>query len=131
LGIVCYLVLALYHIFERIVLLTTRWSAIANGSLGTGLGVWSFYHIGHIMIRLFLFILFLLLLYVIVRHLMKDMFIQGKKLNRQVEPEELVQDPYCQTYIQKRTAVRKRVGGRDYYFCDKECLRKFLEQKTS
>jgi len=83
------------------------------------------------MARYILFVLLLLFLYAILRHLIKDIFLQGKKLNRQLEPEELVQDPYCQTYIQKRTAVRKRVGRRDYYFCDKECLRKFLEQKAS
>jgi YHS domain-containing protein len=83
------------------------------------------------MIRYILFALLLLLLYAILRHLINGLFIRGKKLNRQLEPEELVQDPYCQTYIQKRTAVRKRIGGRDYYFCDKECLRKFLEEKTS
>jgi YHS domain-containing protein len=62
---------------------------------------------------------------------MKDIFMQRRKLNRQLEPEELVQDPCCQTYIPKRTAVRKRVGGRDYYFCNKGCLRKFLEKKGS
>jgi YHS domain-containing protein len=83
------------------------------------------------MARYILFALLLLLLYAILRRLINGIFIQGKKLNRQLEPEELVQDPYCQTYIQKRTAVRKRVGGRDYYFCDNECLRKFLEKKTS
>ncbi len=83
------------------------------------------------MARYILFSLLLLLLYALLRHLMNGLFMQGKKLNRHLEPEELVQDPYCQTYIQKRTAVRKRVGGRDYYFCDKECLRKFLEEKRS
>jgi YHS domain-containing protein len=62
---------------------------------------------------------------------MNGIFKQGKKLNRQPEPEELVQDPYCQTYIPKRTAARKRVAGRDYYFCSKECLRKFLDEKKS
>jgi len=83
------------------------------------------------MARYILFALLFLLLYAILRHLMSGIFIREKKLNRQLEPEELVQDPYCQTYIQKRTAVRKRVGGRDHYFCDNECLRKFLQEKTS
>jgi uncharacterized protein len=85
------------------------------------------------MIRLFLLILLFLLLYAILHRLMNGVFKQGKKLNRrpEPEPEELVQDPYCQTYIQKRTAIRKRVGGREYYFCDEECLKKFLGQKAS
>ena len=83
------------------------------------------------MARFILFVLLLLLLSGILRYLIKDLFTQRKKLNREFEPEELIQDPYCQTYIPKRTAVRKRVGGRDYYFCNKECLRKFLEKKAS
>jgi len=62
---------------------------------------------------------------------MKGIFKQGEALNRQPEPEELVQDPYCQIYIPKRIAVRKRVAGRDYYFCSQECLRKFLDEKKS
>ena len=81
--------------------------------------------------RLILFILLLLFLYTILHYLIKDMPIRRKKMVRESEPEELVQDPCCQTYIPKRTAVRKRVGGRDYYFCNKECLRKFLEEKES
>jgi YHS domain-containing protein len=83
------------------------------------------------MARLILFVLLLLLLYAILRFLIKDIFVQRKKFNGKFEPEELIQDPYCQTYIPKRTAVRKRVGGRDYYFCNKECLRRFLEKKGS
>ena len=83
------------------------------------------------MARYILLVLLLLFLYAILRYLMNGIFKQRGKLDRQPEPEELVQDPYCQTYIQKRTAVRKRVGGRDYYFCDRECLRKFLGQKAS
>ncbi len=83
------------------------------------------------MARFILFILFLLLLYAILHYLIKDMFTHRKKLNRGLEPEELVQDPCCQTYIPKRTAVRKRVGGRDYYFCNKECVRRFFDERKS
>jgi YHS domain-containing protein len=81
--------------------------------------------------RFILFILLLLLLYAILHYLIRDIFMQRKKLNRELEAEELVQDPYCQTYIPMGTAVRKRVEGRDYYFCSKECLRKFLDEKKS
>jgi len=50
-----------------------------------------------------------------------------KKVSRESEPEELVQDPYCQTYIPKRSAIRKRLSGKDYYFCKQECLKKFIK----
>ncbi len=59
------------------------------------------------MSRLILFVLFLLLLYTVLHYLIKDVLVQRKKLNRGAGPEELVQDAYCQTYIPKRTAIRK------------------------
>jgi YHS domain-containing protein len=51
-----------------------------------------------------------------------------KKGKRRDEPEELVQDLYCQTYIPKGSAVKKRIAGKDCYFCNPECLRKYLEK---
>jgi len=83
------------------------------------------------MSRLVLFILLLLFLYGILYYLIRDMVVRRKKLGGELEPEELVQDPYCQTYIPKRTAVKKRIEGKHYYFCNKDCLRKFLEEKKS
>lgn len=59
---------------------------------------------------------------------MKNMPSLKKKTNRDNEPEELVQDPYCQTYIPKGSAVKKRIGGKDYYFCNPECLKKYLKK---
>ena len=47
------------------------------------------------------------------------------------ETEELVQDPNCQTYIPKRSALKKRISGKDYFFCKKECLKNFTKNKKS
>jgi uncharacterized protein len=49
-------------------------------------------------------------------------------MNRGSEAEELVQDPYCQTYIPKESAVRKKINGRMLHFCNQECLRNYLEK---
>ena len=38
---------------------------------------------------------------------------------------EMVKDPHCKTYIPKDSAIRAHIDGRDYYFCSKECIRKF------
>jgi uncharacterized protein len=38
---------------------------------------------------------------------------------------EMVKDPSCETYIPKESAIHARIDGKDYYFCSKECLRKF------
>ena len=81
------------------------------------------------MSRLILIIILLLLSYSIFRYLMKDMTGRKKKINRESEPEELVQDPYCKTYIPKRSALRKKVSGRNYYFCKQECLEKFIQNE--
>ncbi len=83
------------------------------------------------MSRFILFIFLLLLLFTSLRFLVKEIFIRKKKLNSESEPEELVQDPCCQTYVPSGTAVRKRVAGRNYYFCSKDCVRKFLAEKKS
>jgi len=61
---------------------------------------------------------------------MKAVFYSRKRVNRQSEPEELVQDPYCQTYIPKRSAIRKRLSGKIYYFCKEECLQKFIQNRN-
>jgi len=79
------------------------------------------------MVRLILFIILFLILYAILRILIKDMPARKKKLYKETEPEELVQDPYCQTYIPKRSAIKKRLSGRNYYFCKQECLKKFIQ----
>jgi YHS domain-containing protein len=54
-----------------------------------------------------------------------------KTMDRRSEPEELVQDPYCETYIPKRSALKKRIAGRDYYFCNRECLKRYLKKDSS
>ena len=80
------------------------------------------------MSRLILFILFLLLLYTVLRYLIKGVLVYRKILGRESGPEELVQDPYCQTYIPRRTAVRKKIAGRMLYFCNQECLKNYLRR---
>jgi uncharacterized protein len=83
------------------------------------------------MFRFILFILLLLTIYYFLRFLIKDMFPRRKTMSKKSEPEELVQDPYCQTYIPMRSAIKKRIKGRDYYFCNQDCLNKFLKRKSS
>jgi YHS domain-containing protein len=83
------------------------------------------------MVRLILLIFFLLILYYVFHFLIKDIPSLRKTMDRKSEPEELVQDPYCQTYIPKRSALKKRVAGRDYYFCNRDCLKRYLKRDSS
>jgi YHS domain-containing protein len=41
------------------------------------------------------------------------------------EPDELVQDPVCGTYIPRKDALRTDKDGQAYYFCSEGCLKRF------
>jgi YHS domain-containing protein len=42
------------------------------------------------------------------------------------EPDILVQDPVCKTFIPRREALRAEKGGQTYFFCSEGCLKRFL-----
>jgi len=81
------------------------------------------------MARLILFIILVLTLYAILHLLIKDMPSRKKSPRKETEMEELVQDPSCQTYIPKQSAIRRRVSGRDCYFCSEKCMKNYLERE--
>jgi len=41
------------------------------------------------------------------------------------EPSMLARDPVCGMTVDKRTAIHRQIGGRDYYFCMDSCARTF------
>ena len=41
----------------------------------------------------------------------------------------MVQDSVCKTYLPKDEAIKEIHKGQEYFFCSKECQRKFLEIK--
>jgi YHS domain-containing protein len=41
------------------------------------------------------------------------------------QPDVLVQDPVCQTFIPKKEALKIHKDGRDYFFCSEGCLKRF------
>jgi len=83
------------------------------------------------MLRLILFIVSTVILYTLLHFLMKGMSPGRRTINRRTDPEELVQDPCCQTYIPKRLAIRKTVAGKECYFCNQDCLHKYIENCRS
>jgi uncharacterized protein len=80
------------------------------------------------MARLIFLIVLVCIFYYLLHFLIKDMSFLRKKVNRADEPEELVQDPYCQTYIPKRSALKKKVAGGVRYFCGQECMEKYSKK---
>jgi YHS domain-containing protein len=81
------------------------------------------------MARFILFTILFSILYYVLRFLVKNILFLRKKTDREAEAEELIQDPYCQTYIPKQSAIKKKIAGRVLHFCSKECLTKYLEKK--
>lgn len=43
--------------------------------------------------------------------------------------EDLVQDPFCRTYVPKSQAYVKEIDDQDQYFCSSECCEKYLAAK--
>ncbi|NWF93805.1 MAG: hypothetical protein HXY46_12890 [Syntrophaceae bacterium] len=81
------------------------------------------------MVRLIFFIILVSVFYYVLYFLIKDILLFRKRRDGRSEPEELVEDPYCKTYIPKRSAIKKRVGGKDHFFCNPDCLKRYLEEK--
>jgi YHS domain-containing protein len=42
------------------------------------------------------------------------------------EPDVLVQDPVCKTFIPRREALKTEKDGKTYFFCSEGCLKRFL-----
>ena len=49
-----------------------------------------------------------------------------RPLEKDQEPDVLVQDPVCKTFIPRREALRTEKGGTTYFFCSEGCLKRFL-----
>jgi YHS domain-containing protein len=73
-------------------------------------------------------LIILLLLGYLLYRLVRGVFKSGQRITRNDKGgviDEMVQDPVCKTYIPLRDAQRRIVGGREYFFCSKECADKF------
>lgn len=55
----------------------------------------------------------------------------GSAESRPEIDDEMVQDPYCQTYIPKRDGLRTRVGGEVLYFCSETCRDRYIDESTA
>jgi uncharacterized protein len=79
------------------------------------------------MIRL----IFLAVLAYILYRLVKGVFSPRTKIERRKPGgviDEMVQDPFCGTYVPKRESIRRVMEGQEYLFCSDECADKFAAQ---
>ena len=77
--------------------------------------------------RLFLGLLLGYLAYRVVRRLREIFTLTGR--TRQAppvaEPDVLVQDPVCETFIPRHEALKLTKNGQEYFFCSEGCLKRF------
>ncbi len=73
-------------------------------------------------------IIILAVLGYLLYRILRGLFTTGKKLKKSPNTgpiDEMVQDPFCQTYIPLRDAQKKIINGREYFFCSNECADNF------
>jgi YHS domain-containing protein len=54
-----------------------------------------------------------------------------RPLEKNQEPDVLVQDPVCKTFIPRREALRADKDGATYFFCSEGCLKRFQSSGKS
>ena len=82
------------------------------------------------LIRYLLILLFIYLLYRVLRSVFVLIFIRDKR--RAGLPRkgvgELVKDPVCNIYVPKSDALSAEVGGEQFYFCSFKCLDQYRKK---
>jgi len=85
------------------------------------------------LIRFILFLVLFYLLYRAIKYFQKAKSIKVDDYKYKAAPaerEDLVEDPFCHTYIPVTQAQKKEITGKEYYFCSKECCESYISQKT-
>lgn len=77
------------------------------------------------MVRLLIFLTLAYVIYLVLRKVFRGISAPRRTDGGQVI-DEMVQDPQCKTYVPRRQARRKVIGGREHFFCGRECEEKFL-----
>ena len=77
-------------------------------------------------------IIILVALYLVYRFVRRNLLFktpQRKKAPAEIQ-DEMVQDPFCKTYVPKRVALEgNRSDGQKEYFCSAECRDNYLKLK--
>lgn len=85
-----------------------------------------------IIIRLLAALIILYLLYRVARWLFSSSEKISKPLPTRQPPaktEDLVEDPFCHTYLPVSQAYRTSIDGKTVYFCSKKCYQSFLDRQ--
>lgn len=80
------------------------------------------------LIRFLFYVLIAYLIYLLVRFLFSPRKRPHAASSGRKPSGVMVKDEICNTYLPEEDAIRERVGGKDYFFCSKNCRQKFLDQ---
>lgn len=77
------------------------------------------------MTRLIFILILIYVLYLAIKIFFKkgDSGVSGRESSAVVS--EMVQDPFCKTWVPKNEAFRKVLKGKEIYFCSSECAEKY------
>lgn len=79
--------------------------------------------------------IFKLILIIVVAYLLYKLIkawntVQGSsKTNLPTGGEDLVEDPFCHTYVPVSHASRTVIDGKTVYFCSQKCLETYKKQR--
>jgi YHS domain-containing protein len=82
------------------------------------------------------FIFLIILLYLLYRFIRALFYpstkrnIDTMRSNERPEEDEMVMDPYCETYVPIRNSYSAKINGESLYFCSTECLEKYKQEKA-
>lgn len=83
------------------------------------------------MYRLLIIIGLLIVLYFLLRSVLRE-YLSGRDGARKLTgKDQMVQDPVCRMYVPKASAVASDIGGQTYYFCSQDCAQAFARQLSS
>jgi YHS domain-containing protein len=74
---------------------------------------------------------FFFIVYRFVRNLWRRIAPPQPKASQRRLSGVMVKDEACLTYVAKEDALREVIDGREYFFCSKECRKKFLGDKKA
>jgi len=83
------------------------------------------------MYRLLIILLLLIIVSLLVRTALRQLRRRHDEPHALDAKDELVQDPVCQMYVTKASAVSARIGGRTHYFCSRSCAQAFEKQAAA
>ncbi|MCG6534328.1 MAG: YHS domain-containing protein [Syntrophales bacterium LBB04] len=81
-------------------------------------------------VRLIITLLIIYLLYKLIRGIML-LSARGTENHGDREianREDLVEDPFCHSYVPQSDAYRTTIEGRTVYFCSRDCYKKFRQE---